>query len=335
MKYFSTFSGIGGFELAIKQAYEHHIFSWSGKAPKGSSSSTIFQPSLAGGQTNQQYQRKRSNAHGSRKSLLDSRRPTCVGYSEINPYAISIYQKHFPNHINYGDITTINPETLPDFDLLVGGFPCQSFSMAGKRQGFRDPRGTLFFEIVRIIREKQPRLLLLENVKGLLSHDQGDTFATILITLSELGYDCQWQVINSKYYVPQNRERIFIVGHLRGTHRPKVFPLWPQKRICSRPQQNEKRVYTGTLTARQFASWNGNFIKENYHQIRRLTPLECERLQGFPDHWTAKGIRNEDEVDISDTQRYKVLGNAVTVNVVEAIMRKILSCLNESDNQPT
>ena len=149
----------------------------------------------------------------------------CIGYSEIDKYAIQVYNKHF-NHKNYGDITKIQPESLPDFELVVGGFPCQSFSIAGKRGGFNDTRGTLFFEIARIIKQKQPRLLLLENVKGLLSHDKGCTFTTIISTLDELGYDCQWQVLNSKNHgVPQNRERVFIIGQLRGTRQVNVFPL--------------------------------------------------------------------------------------------------------------
>lgn len=148
-----------------------------------------------------------------------------VAYSEIDKYAIQIYEKHF-KHTNFGDITTIIASELPDFDLLVGGFPCQAFSIAGKRRGFDDTRGTLFFDIARILKEKRPRLLLLENVKGLLSHDNGNTFKTIISTLTELGYDLQWQVLNSKNFgVPQNRERVFIIGHLRGTPRPKVFPF--------------------------------------------------------------------------------------------------------------
>jgi DNA (cytosine-5)-methyltransferase 1 len=172
MKVFSTFTGIGGFELGI--GHEHEI----------------------------------------------------VGYSEINKYAVEIYKKHFPEHKNYGDITKINEKELPDFDLLVGGFPCQAFSIAGLRRGFADTRGTLFFDLARILREKRPRLFLFENVKGLLSHDGGNTFKTIIATLTELGYDLQWQVINSKNHgVPQNRERILIVGNLRGTPRPKVFPI--------------------------------------------------------------------------------------------------------------
>lgn len=325
MRYFSTFSGIGGFELAINQAYENHLSCSTRNTTERPGAETTAKLCLENQQSSQQHQRHCSHSHGSGGSVSHSRRPECVGYSEINPYAISIYTRHFPSHTNHGDITTINSKRLPDFDLLVGGFPCQSFSLAGKRKGFNDTRGTLFFEIARIVREKQPSLLLLENVKGLLSHDQGRTFSVILTTLSELGYDCQWQVINSKAYVPQNRERIFIIGHLRGRHRPKVFPLLPPKEVHPRPCPIEEKVYAGTLTARQFASWNGNFIRENRHQIRRLTPVECERLQGFPDQWTAKGFRNGKEVDISDTQRYKVLGNAVTVNVVQAIMVRLFA----------
>lgn len=330
IKYFSTFSGIGGFELGIGDKHE------------------------------------------------------CVGFSEIDKYAIQIYQKHFPEHKNYGNITKINAEELPDFDLLVGGFPCQAFSIAGKRQGFDDTRGTLFFDLARILRAKQPRLFLFENVKGLQSHDNGKTFATIIATLDELGYDCQWQVLNSKNHgVPQNRERVFIVGHLRGTARPEVFPFGnDSKEIDELPGQ-----HSNTLTARYYGGQaNGTYITEskldaqeinqlnqpthsndrvygadgisptlntmqggnrqpfiqqkshgynnggkkfiaptltknayehNNHvnAIRRLTPTECERLQGFPDGWTE---------GISDTQRYKCCGNAVTVNVIRDIAERLL-----------
>ncbi len=157
---------------------------------------------------------------------IGERRTICVGFSEINKYAISIYSYHFGDHKNYGDASRIIPEELPDFDLLVGGFPCQAFSIAGKRRGFEDTRGTLFFEIARIAKHKRPRYLLLENVAGLLSHNKGDTFETILATLDELGYDAEWEVLNSKNFgVPQNRERVFIVGHLRGHGSRKIFPL--------------------------------------------------------------------------------------------------------------
>lgn len=350
IRYLSLFSGIGGFELGIQSAYESNT-----KHAHISS---------------QSQQKKR--AQGRQRSLnlnrvllhaRDGTTPLCIGFSEIDKYATQIYSSHFPEHKPYGDITKINADELPDFDLLCGGFPCQSFSIAGKRGGFSDTRGTMFFEIARILKAKQPRLLLLENVKGLLSHDQGKTFATIISTLDELGYDLQWQVLNSKDFdVPQNRERVFIIGHLRGTGRPEVFPFGENG------QQTDElsRHVTNTLTARyEGAQAVGTYIGEGeldaqvretedgFHsfrndkkkssiqgthvtypkgkshalstahipmtledsQIRRLTPTECERLQGFPDNWTSS---------VSDTQRYKCCGNAVTVNVIQAIMEKLL-----------
>ena len=133
----------------------------------------------------------------------------CIGFSEIDKYAKSVYKKHFPNHFDWGDVTLIRTKQLPDFDLLVGGFPCQAFSIAGKRRGFDDTRGTLFFEIARILKDKRPRYFLLENVKGLLSHDKGETFKRILEVLSDLGYNVEWEVLNSKNYgVPQQRESV-------------------------------------------------------------------------------------------------------------------------------
>jgi len=255
MKYFSLFSGIGGFELGINQS--HEICNANGnedrggeKNPKRDKGSGLFP--------------KKRKATCSEKgpackcsSNKPNKRPLCIGFSEIDKYAIQVYKKHFPNHKNYGDITKINERALPDFDFLVGGFPCQAFSIAGKRGGFADTRGTLFFDIARIIKEKQPRLLLLENVKGLLSHNQGSTFTTIISTLDELGYDCQWQVLNSKNHgVPQNRERVFIVGHLRGTSRPEVFPFGDSNSESSKlgqlPETTDTREISRTLLARDY-----------------------------------------------------------------------------------
>lgn len=326
MKYLSLFSGIGGFELGIQQAFEL-----------------------------------------TRNTRVNKRRQLgCVGFSEIDKYAINIYEKHFSNHKNYGDVTRIKAKGLPGFDLLVGGFPCQAFSIAGKRKGFEDSRGEVFFEIERILRAKKPRLLFLENVKGLLSHDNGKTFKTIITSLVNLGYDMQWQVLNSKNFgVPQNRERVFIVGHLRGTHRPQVFPFGKSNKknivvptLTTRyygAQSNggyirvpiqKKRVKIFEATKKGFAyayrgdgisyeypgskSRRGRVIKDKTHtlttsmnqgtvdemKLRYLTPTECERLQGFPDGWTE---------GVSDTQRYKCLGNAVTVNVIREIMVAIIN----------
>ena len=289
MKYFSLFSGIGGFELGIQRSlYNKSIrFEVEGKIDLPQDMSNI-------------------NESGIRRP-----KATCVGFSEIDKYATQIYKKHF-NHKEYGDVSKIKWGDIGSFDLLVGGFPCQAFSIAGKRHGFSDTRGTLFFEIARCLKEKLPRLLLLENVKGLLSHDKGRTFGVILNTLDELGYDLQWQVLNSKNFgVPQNRERVFIVGHLRGTSRPEVFPIWQST-------QNNT-IKDGKICKSLLANYpqnsNGTYIDDI--KIRQLTPTECERLQGFPDGWTE---------GISDTQRYKCLGNAVTVDVVEEIVKRLIPC---------
>ena len=291
-----------------------------------------------------------------------------VGYAEIDKYAISIFEKQFTGVTNYGDATTIEPWRIPDFDLLVGGFPCQAFSIAGKHQGFNDTRGTLFFDIARICAEKRPRYLVLENVKGLLSHDNGQTFETILRVLADLGYRVEWQVLNSKDFgVPQNRERVFIVGHLGGTSGRQVFPITGTSQTASvvalrqlnKAESQANRIYdidgiTPSLRAlggglgaktglykvdkprildasyrnkgiREYKDYSPTLKSRDYKEpryvdegngmrIRRLTPTECERLQGFPDGWTA---------GLSDTQRYKTLGNAVTVPVVTAVMNKL------------
>ena len=306
MKYFSTFSGIGGFELGITKAYDNNLSRLIRETKK---------PERKGveGQRNELHSKHSGEAR-------------CVGYSEIDKYAQQIYQSHFPTHKNYGDITTIIAEDLPDFDLLVGGFPCQTFSIAGKRAGFEDTRGTMFFELARILRAKQPRLFVFENVKGLLSHDGGRTFATIVKALDELGYHLQWQVLNSKNHgVPQNRERVFIIGHLRGTSRPEVFPfigesgkdfkISPDK-LVEYSARHETRMYDKVAPTVQSAFGTGGGHVPFVNGIRKLTPTECERLQGFPSGWTE---------GVSDTQRYKTLGNAVTVNVIEDIFTKILS----------
>lgn len=142
----------------------------------------------------------------------------CVGYCEIDKYAKQAYEAMYDTggEIYFDDARKIVPEQLPDFDLLVGGFPCQSFSIAGARKGFDDTRGTLFFEIARIAAVKKPKYLFLENVPGLLNHDEGRTFETILRTLDGLGYDVCWQVLNSKNFgVPQSRNRVYIIGYNR------------------------------------------------------------------------------------------------------------------------
>ena len=153
----------------------------------------------------------------------------CIGHCEIDKHAEKAYRAIHnmkESEVYYEDARKIDTETMPDFDLLCAGFPCQSFSIAGKRRGFEDARGTLFFDIARVLKAKQPAFFILENVPGLLSHDEGRTFTTILNTLSELGYGVQWQVLNSKNFgVPQSRKRVYIIGHLDPECAEKILPL--------------------------------------------------------------------------------------------------------------
>lgn len=371
----------------------------------------------------------------------------CVWSCDIDKYAEMVYRYNFGGKgYDARDIRKVGPRAIPDFDIFCGGFPCPDFSIAGGRQGLEGTRGQLFYEITRIARDKRPSYLFLENVKGLLSSNGGWDFAQIQIELGELGYDLQWQVLNSKNYgVPQNRERIFIIGNLRGIPRAQVFPIQENDKIPEGPDGSEStqfqalttrpvktkvdrkddtfiidrkgnrknkdqastlmggghsggnhrdmdliqmgnvdtkghnslwgRVYDpeglatnlnaeggglgaktglyrvhnlqGRSANRPALSDNPNAGGHGYlnrddekvyslersnlqaiesnNNIRRLTPLECERLQGFPDNWTKTGL-NEDgeEVTISDTQRYKMMGNAVTVNVIRAIGERLM-----------
>lgn len=153
----------------------------------------------------------------------------CVGYYEIDKYAVQTYNTNIKERHEPGDIREVDAGGIPDHDLLCAGFPCQSFSIAGRREGFDDTRGTLFFEIARVLEEKRPEVCLLENVLGLLSHDEGRTFGKILDTLQSLGYRLEWQVLNSKDWgVPQNRERVFIVGW-KGDREQTIFPIFPKE----------------------------------------------------------------------------------------------------------
>ena len=179
----------------------------------------------------------------------------CVGHCEIDKYADMSYRAmHNPkeSEVFFNDIRTVDPADMPECEVYCGGFPCQSFSIAGKRGGFNDTRGTLFFEIMRLAKERQPEYLFLENVKGLLNHDGGGTFETIIRTMAELGYGVEWQVLNSKYFVPQHRERVFIIGHLGGISRREIFPIGTdgQETIELQGHGNQNRVISNTLSAR-------------------------------------------------------------------------------------
>lgn len=265
----------------------------------------------------------------------------CVGSCEIEKHARTIYGKNFGAEPEHTDVTRLDAREVPDHDILCGGFPCQAFSLAGKRLGFADTRGTLFFEIARIAGQKRPRYLFLENVKGLLSHDDGRTFGTILATLDELGYDAEWQVMHGSDFLPQRRERVFIIGHLRGQPFKQVFPLGSAKATVSEgvttrcidanygkgidnhgartaiaialgnTGANGRRVETENEPAFCLSTQDHGAVFDGI-TMRKLTPLECERLQGFPDGWTS---------GIPETARYRCLGNAVMPPVIEYIAR--------------
>ena len=357
----------------------------------------------------------------------------CIGFCEIDKFARESYKAihDTEGEIELHDITAVSDESIRGIgsvDIVCGGFPCQAFSIAGHRRGFEDTRGTLFFEICRFASVLRPKYLFLENVRGLLNHDGGATFETIIRTLDELGYDVEWQVLNSKNFgVPQNRERVFIIGHLRGERTRNVFPISgeseqsdhqpPKIEIIGNTKNpngtskgTKSVVYgsggvVGTLTAtdykepKQVAIKQFGILQPNFNQcgvvyetdgiaptirayqggglepkirvkeatskgyaeaevgdsvnlshpnsktrrgrvgkkvantlltgesqgviepdfrIRKLTPRECWRLQGFPD-WA---FDKAQEVN-SNSQLYKQAGNSVTVNVIAAIAKEL------------
>ena len=298
-----------------------------------------------------------------------------TGFSDIDKYANKLFKRRFEDAEQLGSITNVSYKSLKGkrIDLLTGGFPCQAFSIAGRRRGFDDTRGTLFFEIARILKDyiengKPIPCILLENVKGLLSHDNRQTFVTIYKVLANLNYTLECQVVNTRWFLPQNRERIFIFGRYNGNPSGrKIFPIGKNDikiggtqilnqigiigkdseatRVydtsCARTIKNgggmgaKTGLYEVNSVAYRTRAYKGQeahieerkdnvsnclnsqtkdyMIKENKN-IRRLTPIECERLQGFPDGWTDGQ---------SDTQRYKQCGNAVSVPVTKAIFEKI------------
>lgn len=301
MKYLSLFSGIGGFEVGINKG-----------APDWD----------------------------------------CLGYSEINKHSIQVYQRHFPNHKNFGNIKEINIQTLPKFEVLVGGFPCQSYSIAGLRKGLDDPRGQLFFDILKIIAAKKPKCIFLENVKGLVNHDKGQTRWYIEQKIRESGYKVFSKVLNSADYgIPHNRERIYFVCfredlNINEFEFPKkvertqsfhqLLEDSPPEYVYLKPNQVRKVKGLGTsncfggylsssstyncITA-SYSVDGGNSMKFfRNKKISALSPTECERLQAFPDNWTAGLL----------SQRYKTLGNAVTTKVIEKIVEQISISLSKS-----
>ena len=203
----------------------------------------------------------------------------CVGHCEIDKYAqMSYAAMHRPKEteVFFDDIRTVDPADMPECEVYCGGFPCQSFSINGKRRGFEDTRGTLFFEIMRLAKERHPRFIFLENVKGLLNHDGGATFETIIATMEQLGYSVEWQVLNSRFFgVPQNRERVFIIGHFGGFGGRTVFPFTEDGGEDNELRGHEN-IIAGTLTTRTGeANAVGTFVAD------RQTDRVIIKVNGF------------------------------------------------------
>lgn len=279
---------------------------------------------------------------------------TTVRAVEIDKYAAQVYQDN-QGLTPYADIRNTVTAWIPDYDILLAGFPCQPFSRAGKGLGFDDTRGTLFFEVARIIKDTMPRAFLLENVKGLRGHDKGRTLATIKRTLEELGYTLHIQVINARGWVAQNRERIYIVGMRDG--QAYEFPTSPDnpvtlKDVLIEPNSDDKLtisvrgwtgarahaerhakagngfgytlvtprdLYTPTLTAHYYKSPMSILIEQPGNRPRRLSIRECANLMGLPTDYV---------FSVSNTQAYKMLGNSVAVPLVRAIASNMIQSLD-------
>ena len=298
---------------------------------------------------------------GGLRQEFDSAGGTCVFSSEWNKFSQITYEANF-GEIPDGDITGIDENAIPDHDILVGGFPCQPFSIAGvssknhlgRPHGFKDAtQGTLFFDICRIIRAKQPEAFLLENVKNLKSHDKGNTFRVIVKALEEeLNYDIHYKVIDASPVVPQHRERIFIVGFRTPTEfefpelkdkRPKLADIlekkvdkkytlldgtWNalQRHLAKhRAKGNgfgynlaDKNGIAKTLSARYYKDGAEILIPQKGKNPRRLTPRECARLMGFKESF---------KIPVSDNQAYRQFGNAVVVPVVKEVAKAMVKQL--------
>ena len=339
IRYFSVFTGVGGFDLGMPSGWE------------------------------------------------------CVGMSEIDKYANMVLRYRFKDVKNYGDVEKINYEELPNFDVLIGGSPCQDLSVAGKRAGLTGLRSRLFFSYVALLRTKQPKYFIFENVKGLLSSNEGRDFAEVINQFSEAGYDLWWQILDaSDFGIPQHRERVFILGTAGGSSFRKVFLGRENKRENTengstqienlhfdRSQQNRIYGVNGVAPTlhRKTDGWqatkigipirqvdgrgenaNGRRIKtldepsftlqssqrhgvavltrgvedgkEYNMDIRYLTPLECERLMGWSDNQTKYGIDDKgNTVELPDNQRYNLIGNGVVPQVVREIVKYLILQKND------
>ena len=286
------------------------------------------------------------------ESAFGKKNVDCVMSSEWDKFAVQTYTSNYPNETVRGDITEINADDVPDHNILLAGFPCQPFSQAGLKKGFDDTRGTLFFDILRILKKKKPDVLFLENVKRLKSHDKGKTLKVIKASLKEIGYGNIFiEILKARDFgLPQNRERIYIVG-FKDNDIIFSFPkpinketnvgfilenkvddkytisdkLWAGHK--RRKEKNkilgrgfgyglfdENSTYTNTISARYYKDGSEILISQKNKNPRKITPREAARLQGFPESF---------KIPVSDNQAYKQFGNSVAVNVIEAIAKQL------------
>ena len=352
-------------------------------------------------------------------------------FSEVDKHAIAVYKNQFKNATYVGSVTDVRAEQLPKIDIITFGSPCQDFSLAGKRKGMEGDRSSLINEAIRLIKECRPSAFIWENVKGTFSSNNGEDFWSIIQAFTNIGgYRLEWQLLNTKWFLPQNRERVYLVGYLAEGSGGEVFPIRESSKQIDELQGQQAN--TCTLTTRYDAGGNGSYLierklnaqkvkiksatkkgyeeatqgdsinfsvpnsktrrgrvgkgvaqtldtkceqaviqlndckksggKQPYQQdrvysdkgispclmrnksdliikeescnhnkeiIRKLTPIECERLQGFPDNHTSIGNYDGQVKEVSDAQRYKMCGNAVTVDVVEAVGRNLIKIINK------
>lgn len=274
-----------------------------------------------------------------------------VWQCEKKPFCLDILEQHWPEVPRANDITEVMPDDIPDSDIWTGGFPCQDVSLArmGPRSGLRGRQSGLFYDFAQLIEARRPPLIVLENVAALLSSHDGRDFAVILRTLADIGYGVAWRVLDSRHFgVPQSRTRVFIVGSLGGAESAGKVLFEPecgdrdstksrsdgQKLVSpfSISVGNSRQGFVKKLAHCLYAEsarhtgtdWSRNYVSYPEGRVRRLTPLETERLQGFPDGWTLpkNPIGN---VNTLDSARYHACGNAVSVPVAEWLGQRVAS----------
>ena len=245
-------------------------------------------------------------------------------FSEIDKHAIANYKYNFPHAKYIGDITSIHGGDFTDIDIITFGSPCQDFSLAGRRAGLKGAKSSLIQHAIALIAEVIPSVFIWENVKGAFSSNAGADFWAIIQAFANIGgYRLEFQLLNTSWILPQNRERIYLIGHLAGRSVPGVFPIGEVTKDSCKKTRNIYDYSRTILRGYKNSSSTGSFIKTKSNKIRYLTEIECERLQGFPDNFTQYGDYNGIIKPIARTQRYKLIGNAVTMDIVELIAKRL------------